>query len=122
MHQGQRGRQGGGLREEEFASERGRGQFSGRGPKGYRRSDERITEEICEQLTRNDEIDPSDIEVSVQNGEVTLTGNVEDRRFKRMAEDIAERVSGVSEVSNQIRIKKKEQQSNRWSSERAKSE
>ena len=40
----------------------------------------------------------------MSNGEVTLTGTVDDRQAKRLAEDIAESVSGVREVHNQIRV------------------
>jgi hypothetical protein len=60
---------------------------------------------VNEELTRHPEIDASDIEVRVENTEVTLTGTVEDRHTKRLAEDLAERVSGVTEVHNQIRVK-----------------
>jgi osmotically-inducible protein OsmY len=38
------------------------------------------------------------------NGEVVLTGEVDNHRIKRMAEDIAFSVWGVKDVSNQIRI------------------
>jgi osmotically-inducible protein OsmY len=86
-----------------------RGRFVGRGPKGYRRTDERIQEEINEQLTRHPEIDASEIEVSVKNGEVTLSGTVDDRHAKRLAEDIAEECSGVSEVRNNIRVQRQGQ-------------
>ena len=81
------------------------GQHGGRGPKGYRRSDERIREDINEELTRHPEIDASEIEVSVQGGEVTLSGTVDERRDKRLAEDITEHCSGVVEVHNQLRVK-----------------
>ena len=37
------------------------------------------------------------------NGLVTLTGRVDSREEKRRAEDIAECVSGVTDVSNQLR-------------------
>lgn len=80
------------------------GGFRGRGPKGYRRSDERITDEVNDLLTDHDELDASDIEISVKDGEVTLTGMVSDRRAKRLAEDLADDVSGVQEVHNQLRI------------------
>ena len=59
----------------------------GKGPKGYKRSDERIHDEICERLTRHPLVDASLVEVHVQNGEVTLTGEVLDRRMKHLTED-----------------------------------
>jgi hypothetical protein len=78
--------------------------FAGRGPRGYRRSDARIHEDICEILTRHPEIDASDIEVEVKNGVVTLSGTVEDRYTKRLAEDVAELTLGVHDVENRMRI------------------
>jgi hypothetical protein len=80
--------------------------YSGRGPKGFKRSDERIREEVCELLTRDHSIDAEDIEVDVKEGEVTLSGSVPDRRMKHMAEDCVERALGVREVTNNIRIKR----------------
>jgi hypothetical protein len=80
------------------------GRFAGRGPRNWRRSDERIREDINERLTDHPDIDASEIEVQVKNGEVTLAGTLNDRHSKRLAEDVAERVSGVKEVHNQIRI------------------
>lgn len=78
----------------------------GKGPKGWQRSDERIREEVNEALARHAEIDASDLEVQVQNGEVTLTGTVTDRRAKRLAEDVAEGVFGARDVTNQIKVNK----------------
>jgi osmotically-inducible protein OsmY len=83
-----------------------RGGFAGRGPKGYTRTDDRIREEVCERLSRDDDVDASEIEVSVQNGEVTLTGMVQTRSMKHQAEDLAEDVSGVNDVHNQLRVMK----------------
>lgn len=80
------------------------GGFAGRGPKGYRRSDERIQEEVCERLTRHPGIDASDVEVRVQGGEVTLSGTVDSRRTKRMVEDVVDQCGGVVDVVNQLRI------------------
>ena len=80
------------------------GRFYGRGPKGYRRSDDRIREDVSEELYRHPEIDASEIEVQVQNGEVTLNGKVEDRHQKRLAEDIVERSSGVTDVHNRLKV------------------
>lgn len=81
------------------------GKYFGRGPKGYRRSDERIREDINEELTRNPRLDATDIEVSVQDGEVTLSGVVENRHAKREAEESSYRVSGVRDVHNHLRTK-----------------
>lgn len=77
----------------------------GRGPKGYRRSDERIREDVNDRLGDDYYIDASDIEVKVENSEVTLTGTVTSRTDKRRAEDIAESVSGVTNVENRLRVK-----------------
>ena len=91
-----------------------RGPFSGRGPKGYQRSDDRIREDICEVLMQHGEIDASEVEVEVQNGEVTLRGTVEDRRQKRLIEDVLEEVSGVRDVQNQLRVQQQQGQSGQY--------
>jgi hypothetical protein len=81
------------------------GPHSGRGPQGYRKSDERIQDEVCEVLTRHGELDASDIEVHVQDGLVELRGYVDKRQDKYLAEDLAEAVSG-GEVRSRIRVRK----------------
>jgi hypothetical protein len=83
-----------------------RGGHSGRGPKGYTRSDERIREDVCERLSWSDEVDATDITVRVSGAEVTLEGTVETRHMKRLAEDLAEEVSGVQDVHNTLRVTK----------------
>jgi len=80
------------------------GPYAGRGPKGYRRSDERILEDVCERLTDHPSIDASDINVTVADGDVTLTGRIESRTVKHLAENMVETVSGVKEVHNQLRV------------------
>lgn len=75
----------------------------GRGPKNYARSDERIREDVNDRLTEDVWIDASEIDVTVAEGEVTLAGTVQDRRAKRRAEDIADDVSGVKHVQNNLR-------------------
>jgi osmotically-inducible protein OsmY len=52
-----------------------RGPYAGRGPKGYQRSDQRVLEDVNDRLTEHPEIDANDIEVQVQNCEVTLARN-----------------------------------------------
>jgi osmotically-inducible protein OsmY len=76
----------------------------GRGPKGHTRSDERIREDVNDRLTDDPHIDASEIDVQVSNREVTLTGTVNSRFEKRHAEDIAESVSGVTHVQNNLRV------------------
>jgi osmotically-inducible protein OsmY len=83
---------------------RGEGNNRGRGPKSYRRSDERIRDDINDRLTDNDWLDASDVEVVVLSSEVTLSGTVDSRYAKRIAEDIAESVTGVSNVQNNLRV------------------
>jgi osmotically-inducible protein OsmY len=80
------------------------GQHRGRGPKGYQRSDARILEDVNDRLTEDPHLDASEIEVRVENREVTLTGTVNSRFEKRHAEDLAEAVSGVTHVQNNLRI------------------
>jgi hypothetical protein len=79
-----------------------------RSPKGYKRSDERIREDVCDQLAQY-HVDPSEIEVSVSNGEVTLTGTVSERYMKWHAEQIIDEVGGVVEIHNQLRVRRAEQ-------------
>ena len=80
------------------------GQHAGKGPKGYRRSDDRIKEDVCDALERHSEIDASEVEVDVAEGVVTLSGTVESRQIKRMAEDLIDGLTGVSEVKNDLRV------------------
>jgi hypothetical protein len=80
------------------------GQYSGRGPRGYQRGDDRICEDVCEALSQHGQIDAGEIEVEVHDGEVTLTGAVADRWQKRAAEDALEDISGVRDVHNRLRV------------------
>jgi osmotically-inducible protein OsmY len=91
---------------DDYATRRRRhdGPHRGIGPKNYVRSDDRIREDVNDRLTDEWNVDASDIEVSVANGEVTLTGFVADRFQKRRAEDVAEHVSGVRHVENRIKV------------------
>ena len=86
-----------------------------RGPRSYRRSDERIREDICERLSaplarfdrargRHPAPDASDVSVQVQDGKVTLDGTVTGRAMKHQIEDIVDAVLGVREIDNRIRV------------------
>lgn len=93
---------GGGHRD--YAREERVASFRGRGPKNWRRSDERIREVINERLTDDHDVDASDIDVTVENAEVTLSGKVSSRREKRLAEDIAYACGGVHDVHNRLLV------------------
>lgn len=86
-----------------------RSQQAGRrmtGPKGYRRSDERVREDVCERLATNPYIDVGEVSVEVANGVVTLDGTVRERREKYVIEEIADAVFGVTEVDNRLRVER----------------
>lgn len=76
----------------------------GLGPRGYRRSDERVREDACELLTDDAQIDASNIDVTVQDGAVTLSGGVNSRAEKRRAEDVIAELPGVKDVHNRLRV------------------
>jgi osmotically-inducible protein OsmY len=80
------------------------GYHRGKGPKGYQRSDERIKDDINDRLSDDPFVDASEIDVTVENGEVTLTGTVKNRGDKRRSEDLAEAVSGVKNVEVRLRV------------------
>ncbi len=96
----------GGERGSAFGWDEGRRRESkrGLGPKNYARSDDRIREDVCDDLTEDPVLDASEIEVKVANGEVTLSGTVDDRDEKRRAEDDAEQIIGVRHVQNNLRV------------------
>ena len=74
------------------------------GPKNYRRSDDRIMEDICETVCHQPNLDCTDVEVEVKDCNVTLKGNVRERWMKHLVEDIADDTRGVREVENNVRV------------------
>lgn len=96
-----------------------RGPHAGKGPRGYQRSDDRITEDINEALTQDGDLNAEDIQVTVKNGECTLTGTVESRECKRQAERLAEEVSGCKDVQNQLRVAQSQSGATGQSTERS---
>jgi hypothetical protein len=74
------------------------------GPKGYKRSDERLREEISERLMQAYDIDSSDVTILVLGGKVLLEGTVPDRYMKHAIEDLADAAPGVEDVDNRIRV------------------
>ncbi|QOY63966.1 BON domain-containing protein [Lysobacter sp. H21R4] len=82
----------------------GRASYRGVGPKNYTRSDQRITEDVCERLTRCEHVDPSDVSVNVSGGVVSLTGTVRERWMKHRIEDLAAACDGVRSVENRVQV------------------
>lgn len=78
----------------------------GLGPQGYKRADERISDDAHERLTDDAWLDATNISISVSGGEVTLSGTVENREAKHRAERLVEDISGVHHVQNNLRIDK----------------
>jgi len=78
--------------------------FFGVGPKGYKRSDERIREDVSEALSWDPDVDASQIELEVRDGNVILSGSVSNRWMKRRAEDCADEVFGVNDVRNKLDV------------------
>lgn len=76
------------------------------GPKGWRRADDSIHEDVCEALAHDHRLDARDIEVVVKDGEVTLSGTVVDRASKKLAEALIDHVRGVEDVHNRLTVRK----------------
>jgi hypothetical protein len=93
-----------------YGQGRPQGRFTGRGPKGWQRSDESILERVNETLEQHPDIDATEIEVTIAKGEIVLRGTVDDRRAKRLAEDAIENLPGVKDVRNEIRVQEPHRQ------------
>ena len=81
---------------------------AGKGPRGYVRSDERIYEDVCEALMRNDELDASGVDVSVKAGKVVLKGTVSSQWAVYEMEKVARACPGVKEIENRLQAPKKD--------------
>ncbi len=68
------------------------------------RTDEQLAEEIEELLEESDDVDTEEIDVYVQQGEVTLRGVVRTSEAWEAAGRIASRVLGVTNVKNELTI------------------
>ncbi len=91
-----------------LTSEQNRSALSG-GANAYARSDERIREEICDRIARLGIADSTRVEVSVEAGEVTLTGTISERQAKHAIEDSVGDIPGVTDVHNQLRVARQAQ-------------
>lgn len=91
---------------DDIRSEASREGHTGKGPKGFQRSPERIKEEACEILMDDPYLDASEIEVIVQGNILVLRGVTGNRHDKRRAELLVEDILGVRDVHNQISVKR----------------
>ncbi len=75
----------------------------GGGP-AEQRPDETIWEDIHEHLTTNPDLDATEVEIVVEDGDVTLTGRVASRESKWLAEELARAVPGVMDLHNRLKV------------------
>lgn len=81
----------------------------GKGPKNYQRTDESIRDELVRVLTEDPDIDASEVEAEVKEGDVFLTGTVPERKMRYWVEEAIYKIRGVNDVNNQIKVKKSEE-------------
>lgn len=69
------------------------------------RTDQEIHFQILEALQEDSATEPYEAEVSVEDGQVTLTGKVDSMAEKELAEVVVKRVRGVLGVTNRIEVR-----------------
>ena len=69
-----------------------------------RRPDAQLAQELQEILTKDPELDSTEIEVEVEGGAVTLRGVVDSSDARLLAEEMVESVTGVREVHNNLKV------------------
>ena len=79
--------------------------YYGKGPKGWKLSDEHLREKVCEVLLHSHEVDASEMDVKVEEGCVYLQGNISSRGMKQVAEDLIGSIPGVEDVFTRLKIK-----------------
>ncbi len=89
------------------------GPYTGYGPRSCRRSDQSVRDDVNHRLLVAGQLDASGIEVSVDDGVVTLSGTVDSRWAKRRAEEDGWMAAGVMDVINDLKIRRPTS-SGRW--------
>ena len=74
----------------------------GGGPIRYRRADDRIRDDLAEALYADGWVDAREVDIAVDDGEITLEGTVPTKDDKRRVEDLAWKVFGVLDVHNRL--------------------
>ena len=85
---------------------RGTNEGSLGGARLRRKTDDSLAREIHEILTSDPELDAAEVEVVVEGGAVTLSGEVEQADAKLLAEELTESVSGVRLVHNRLVVRR----------------
>lgn len=91
------------LQNSSLRQQRGR-----RGPKNFKRNDDRISDDIHDKIDRHLDIDAREVIIEVKDGDVTLRGTVFERADKRLIEEIVEDVFGVKNVQNMLRVNRED--------------
>lgn len=63
-----------------------------------------IRREICQRLASSLQLDSSDVQVDVQGRKVRLSGSVTSEFQRRVAQQIARAVRGVTDIQNDLRV------------------
>ena len=79
------------------------GPYSGLGPI-YSDAGDPTGQEVASRLTQHGQVDATNIEITIDGGEVLLEGTVNDEEAKQLAQEALESVAGVSSVQNQLQV------------------
>ena len=80
------------------------GPYSGLGPKGYNDAGDPTGQEVASRLTQHGQVDASNIEITIDNGEVLLEGTVDSEETKRLAQEALESIVSVGSVQNLLQV------------------
>jgi hypothetical protein len=83
----------------------GIGNHYGRGPKDWKLNDQQIKVKVSEILLHSHDVDPSEMEIEVEDAVVTLKGFISSLGMKRIAEDLVLSIPFVEDVFTQLKIK-----------------
>ncbi|NIT56263.1 MAG: BON domain-containing protein [Aliifodinibius sp.] len=72
------------------------------------RTDEDIAKEVKDALTFDPATEAYEINVTVDNGMVTLTGTVDSRQEKKLTKEVVKGVKGIKAIKNNIEVRLRE--------------
>ena len=79
------------------------GLYSGFGP-SYDSAGDPVGQEVASRLTQHGQVDASNIEITVENGDVLLEGTVADEETKRLVGEAVQTVTGVNQIENMLQV------------------